>query len=284
MDAFAFDAANVLAGNPPEAAVLEIGGGDTTLRVARDGIIAVTGGGYGLEVNVWKYPLWGSYFVRSGWTVRLSKIEGGMWAYLAVAGGLEASIVLGSRSTYLRGQIGGLRGSPLQAGDVLQLASPTQTLMETAGRALMNEALPAYSTYPTVEVVAGPQAEQFGSDDLDSFFACAYRVSSSSDRMGYRLEGRALTPRDGQDLPSEGLTAGAIEVPAEGQPIVMMADCPTVGGYPKIACVIRADMPLLAQCIPGMSLVRFRETTVEDAQDKLRTLMRGLRAGVVEAD
>src|SRR5512141_2257331 len=113
MDAFAFRAANLLAGNAESAAVLELGAGDLTLQAASDCVISVTGAGYALSVGTWDFPLWSSYFVRGGWSIRLTKSGFGMWAYIAIAGGFDVPQVLGSRSTYLRGRLGGLDGRPL---------------------------------------------------------------------------------------------------------------------------------------------------------------------------
>ncbi len=144
MDEFALCAANLLVGNTAEAAALETGGGDLVLRATRDCVIGVTGAGYDLTVNTWKYPLWGSYFVRGGWSIQLGKLNAGMWAYLAVAGGLEAQPVLGSRATYLRGRFGGMDGRSLLEGDTLDLATPGRDLMEMAGRTLSEAACPTY--------------------------------------------------------------------------------------------------------------------------------------------
>ena len=119
MDSFAFHAANLLAGNSPNDAVIEIGLGDITLRAMHDCVIGVAGVGFDLSVYVWEFPLWSSYFVRGGWTIRLNKLDGGMWVYLAISGGVQIQPTVGSRSTYLRGAIGGLGGRRLQAGDIL---------------------------------------------------------------------------------------------------------------------------------------------------------------------
>jgi antagonist of KipI len=284
MDEFALRAANLLAGNAAEAAALEVGAGDAGLRAEHDCVIAVAGAGYSLAINTWEYPLWGAYFVRGGWSIRLNKMGFGMWAYVALAGGIDIPQVLGSRSTYLRGHFGGLEGRSLQAGDVVHGGTDGHRLMETAGRSLRNEAHPSYGARPTVEVTPGPQGDQFTEQDRGAFLSSPYRVALASDRMGYRLEGPALQRHGGADLTSEGLAVGSIQVPADGAPIVMMADCATTGGYPKIACVIRADLPLLSQCTPGKDEVRFRQTTVEAAQEKYRQLIGKLKSGIVETD
>jgi antagonist of KipI len=284
MDRFAFRAANLLAGNSPEAAALEIGSGEIVLEAVYDCVIAVGGAGHDLSVSVWNFSPWSSCLVHSGWTIRLTQCGFGVWSYLALAGGIEVQPVLGSRSTYLRGHFGGAGGRLLQPGDVLRRGRYAPPLMERAARTLAEEARPVYGASPTVEVIPGPQTEYFGRESMEAFLSNPYKISLASDRMGYRLEGPRLAPPNGADLTSEGLVPGAIQVPGDGLPIVMMADCATAGGYPKIATVISADLPLLAQCTPGRDEVRFRGTTIEAAQDKYRRKMNQLKMGIVSAE
>jgi antagonist of KipI len=284
MDLFAFQAANMLAGNPPNTAALEIGGGDFVFRPAHDCVIAVAGAGYNLSVSLWDFSPWSSCLVRGGSTINIRRSGFGMWSYLALAGGIEVQPVLDSRSTYLRGHFGGLDGRLLQSGDVLRSGRAKASFMEMAARSLAEEARPVYNESPTVDVVVGPQEEYFSPGSMDTFLSNPYRVSLSSDRMGYRLEGPQLSQNGSTELTSEGLVIGAIQVPADGQPIVMMADCATAGGYPKIATVISADLPLLAHCTPGRDKVRFRRTTVEAAQEKYRQKVHKLRTGIVSAE
>jgi antagonist of KipI len=284
MDVFALQAANLLAGNSPNAAALEIGSGDMVLRAAYDCVIAVAGAGHDLSVAIWDFAPWSSCLVRSGWTIRLSQSGSGMWSYLALAGGIEVRPILGSRSTYLRGHFGGFEGRLLKAGDVLRRGRYAPALIELSARTLAEEARPVYDGSPTVEVIPGPQAENFGPESMETFLSNPYKVSLSSDRMGYRFEGPRLSLSGGADITSEGLIAGAVQVPADGLPIVMMADCATAGGYPKIATVISADLPLLAQCTPGRDEVRFRSTTIEAAQEKYRRKMNQLKTGIVSAE
>ncbi len=274
MDVIAFQAANVLLGNPGECAAVEIGLGDVSLQAAQDCVIAVTGVGYQLSIYIWEFPLWGSFFVRAGWKIRLNKTDHGMWAYIAVPGGVQTPSILGSQSTYLRGAFGGLEGRQLQAGDRITAASHFS--YELAGRTLPEEARPKYNNDPTIDVIMGPQTKYFTDEGLETFLSSEYSVSFTSDRMGYRLEGPPLAQRGKTELISEGMTFGAIQVPSNGQPIVMMADCPTTGGYPKIGTVASADIPLLAQCVPNKSRIRFQETTVAKAQKRYRELMREL--------
>ena len=276
MDVFAFRAANALAGNQADCAAIEIGLGDAMFQPRHDCVIAVTGAGYNLSIYAWEFPLWSSFFVRGGWSIRLSKADDGMWAYLAVNGGIQTPPVLGSRSTYLRGKIGGLDGRGLQAGDILKTGNVPPIPSELAGRMLPKERRPAYEYDPIIDVILGPQANYFSDESIAGFFASEYSVSLTSDRMGYRLEGLSLEHRNNTELISEGMTFGAIQVPANGQPIVMMADCPTTGGYPKIGGVASANLPLLAQCMPNQSRIHFQQTTVAKAQKRFHDLIEGL--------
>ena len=284
MDMFAFRAANALAGNNPNDAVIEIGLGDITFRALRDCVVSVAGVGYDLSIYIWGFPLWSSYYVRAGWTIRFNKLDSGMWAYLAMSGGVQTQPMLGSRSTYLRGHFGGLDGRQLQVGDILRSAKPSRSLNELAARTLPEEARPAYNDNPVVDMILGPQEKHFTDESITTFMSHEYSMSTTSDRMGYRLEGAALKHRSTAELISEGMTIGAIQIPSNGQPIVMMADCPTTGGYPKIGTVASVDFPLLAQCVPNKSRIRFRETTVAKAQKKYRASMNGLNEGILEAE
>lgn len=276
MDVFALYAANVLVGNPTGTAAIEMGLGDATLRAMQDCVIAVTGLGYQLSVYIWEFPLWGSFFVRAGWKIHLNKTNDGMWSYLAVQGGIQTEPVLGSRSTYLRGTLGGFNGRPLQAGDIIKTGDLTRPSSELAARTLPEKARPAYISNPTLDVILGPQTNWFSAESLDTFLSSEYSITLTSDRMGYRLEGPALKQLGEAELISEGLTLGAIQVPSHGEPMVMMADGPTTGGYPKIGTVASADLLLLAQSVPVKSRIRFQETTVEKAQEKYRALIKGL--------
>ncbi|HEY5731122.1 MAG TPA: biotin-dependent carboxyltransferase family protein [Anaerolineales bacterium] len=282
MDAFALHAANQLSGNDPNCAAIEIGLGDIAFRALHDCVIAVAGVGFGLSVYIWDFPLWSSYYMRAGWTARLNKLDSGLWAYLAVSGGVQTKPILDSRSTYLRGPFGGLDGRQLRVGDVLKLGTPSRPLNNLAARTLPESARPLYGDNPTVDVIMGPQEKYFTDESIETFLSSEYTVSNTSDRMGYRLEGAALIRRSKTELISEGMTMGAIQIPSNGQPIVMMADSPTTGGYPKIGGVARADLPLLAQCVPNKSKIRFRRTTVAKAQKKYRELMSGLERIVEE--
>ncbi|MBL8099198.1 MAG: biotin-dependent carboxyltransferase [Anaerolineales bacterium] len=266
MDWFAQRVANELVGNSKDATVIEIGLGDITFRAKRDCVLAVTGAGFEVQNYVWTFPLWTSFYVRAGWHVQIKKISGGNWAYLAIAGGFDVPQVLGSSSSYSRAGI----GSPIHVGDVLQNGKPNGELTKLAARDFPVQKFIQYSQTPTIDVIAGPQRERFD----NTFFENEYTLSKSFDRMGYRLEGKEIESNYKSELISEGMTMGSIQITNQGQPIVMMADSPTTGGYPKIANVIRADLPLLAQCESRTSKIQFREISVNEAQDKYRRMMK----------
>ncbi|MBE0671585.1 MAG: biotin-dependent carboxyltransferase [Anaerolineales bacterium] len=268
MDWFAYRAANTLLKNSPDAVAIEIGLGEAVFQAKRDCVLAVTGAGFDVENYVWTFPLWTSFYVRAGWRVHVKKTGRGNWAYLAIAGGFETQSILGSKSAYLRGGL----GSAIRAGDVLISREPAVELPKLAARDFPVEKYVKYDQSPVIEVITGPQADRFTKEGLQTFYNGEFTLSKTFDRMGYRLEGNSISHADGADLISEGMTMGSVQVPASGQPIVMMADSPTTGGYPKIANVIRADLPLLAQCEAGVSKIRFQETTVEKAQRKLAAL------------
>jgi biotin-dependent carboxylase-like uncharacterized protein len=271
MDWFAYQVANELVGNSKNVATLEIGLGKITLHALRDTTLTVTGAGFEIQNYVWTFPLWTSFYVRAGWHVQIKKTSGGNWAYLAIAGGFDVPQVLGSSSSYLRGGI----GSAIQVGDILQSGKPSTELTKLAARDFPVQKYMTYSQTPTIDVIAGPQRERFD----NTFFENEYILSKSFDRMGYRLEGKEIESNDKSELISEGMTMGSIQITNQGQPIVMMADSPTTGGYPKIANVIRADLPLLAQCEAGNSKIRFQEVSVEEAQEKYRVMMKGIENG-----
>lgn len=273
MDWFAHRAANLLAANPPGTAALEIGFTSAEFRALEDCLIAATGPGFTLFVNDRPMRMGVSIFVRKNGRIRLEKQDSGNWAYLAAHGGIQAPLTLGSRSSYLPARLG---PPPLAPGDTLPIGAARAPLLELAARTLAF--FLDYPPNPTLRVLPGPQADFFS---RAAFYASEYTLSPLSDRTGYRLAGPALTPLRPGELLSEGMTRGCIQIPPDGQPIVMQADCPTTGGYPKIASVITADQPLLAQTPIGAGKIRFVETTIEEAQTALREMTTRLETGII---
>jgi biotin-dependent carboxylase-like uncharacterized protein len=215
-------------------------------------------------------------FVRKGWTIEFGKRKAGCRAYLAAAGGIDVSPVLGSRSTYLSGGFGGFEGRALRQGDLIALGQASFHLASVAGRSFPTTLIPNYSDAPEIHVVLGPQDDYFTDEGVATFLSGEYSVDPTSDRMGYRLKGPDITHKEATGIISDGISLGAVQVPPDRQPIVMMADRQTIGGYPKIAAVISADIPLLAQCLPGQSTVRFKAVGVDDAQLRYRRMMEAL--------
>jgi antagonist of KipI len=282
MDWVAFEAARVLTGNPAAAGCIEIGVGGLAVSAQQDLLVAVTGAGYVVEVQGRSRPMWMTLLLRKGWLLELKRAGVGCWAYLAVAGGVSVRQVLGSAATYVRGRLGGFAGRALQPGDTLPAALAAGVLAG-AGREIAESVRPVYSASVVADVVVGPQAGHFSPEILTQFLETSYRVDASSDRMGYRLSGRPIGHLGSADIISDGMVPGCVQVPASGEPIVMMADGPTTGGYPKIAAVTTADLPLVAQCTPGLGEIRFRAVPVEAAQARLCQIRRDLPKGVVEA-
>jgi antagonist of KipI len=284
MDTFALRAANLLVGNQPDAAGLEFTAAGPILYAWHDCLVALGGYGFALEMDGTEYPSWMAVLVRQGGTVRLIPNEQSGWGYLAVSGGILVPEVMGSRSTYLRGGFGGVSGRKLAAGDLLPVPQLAKDAFLLAGSELGPENRPRYNENPIIRVVLGPQADAFSKAGLFTFVENEYILSETADRMGYRFEGPEIEHQKPADILSDGIALGAVQVPANGKPIVMMSDRQTTGGYTKIANVISADLPLLAQCQAGISRVHFKVITVEEAQAAYREIMRGLSAGIIRED
>ncbi len=254
MDPLALRVANLLVGNPENAAALEFTLRGPELEFSAATIVAVGGGDFGAV------PLWQPVAVPAGGRLNFGGARTGCRAYLAVAGGFDVAPVLGSRGTYLRAAFGGHEGRALRDGDVLRAPGIAR---QVVGRWHIDERiLPAYGPAPTVRVVRGAQAEEFGG----RIFRNAFSISPQSDRMGVRLTGPALARANTTELISSTVVPGTIQVPLDGQPIILMADAQTIGGYPQIAHVISVDLPLVAQLRPGDS-VRFHEVTLAEAHE-----------------
>ena len=270
MDAAAFVAANRLVGNPAGTAALEITLTGPALRAWRDCLIAVCGAEFELWAGNLAVPTWHAVYVRSGYTLRFGRRLNGARAYLAVDGGIDVPLYLGSRATYLKGSFGGLEGRALQAGDRLPLGvgAPSQHISGAGTRRPVPAWMATLGT-ATVRVVLGPQEDHFSAETIDRFLGNRYEVTAAADRMGIRLQGTRLDHVGATEIVSDGIVTGSIQIPPDGRPIVMMVDHQTTGGYPKIATVIQADLPLLAQRLPGDE-VRFARVTLGEARAAYR--------------
>lgn len=276
MDRFAHRAANLLVGNSPQAAALEMTLQGPILVAQRDMLVAICGADMGAEVDGVAAPLWQPFILYSGNELHLHYATHGCRAYLAVHGGFKADYVLGSRSTYQRSAIGGYEGRALRAGDVFEvekngLASEVLNEVERRGKFVSTMIRPDYRDNPTIRIVKGKEASSFTSNSWSRLLSQNFLVTSQSDRMGYWLSSETKLELEAgltYEMISEAVVAGTIQVPASGQPILLMADCQTTGGYPRIGHVITADLPLVAQVKPGGQL-RFQEVTHLEAQEQL---------------
>ncbi|MEO8743683.1 MAG: biotin-dependent carboxyltransferase family protein [Candidatus Dormiibacterota bacterium] len=269
MDRFAHRAANLLVGNDEGAATLECTLSGPRLVARRSCLVAITGADFDLRVNGRPEPAWTSVLLREGDELSFGGRRTGGRVYIAVGGGIAADRWLGSLSTSMIAGRGGMHGRVLVAGDDIDLAggpaAPT-----VSGRHLGPHLRPDYAGHG-LGAIAGPHLRRLGVEGRKLLFGSAFRLSRDADRMGYRLEGPALDA-SGDELLSFGLVAGAVQVPHGGQPILLMADHQTAGGYPVVATVASAAMPIAAQLVPGDEL-HFREISV-DAALRLRKAQR----------
>lgn len=271
MDSRAHRLANMLAGNTDDEATLEITLTGPVLRFDAPGCVAISGGQLGARLNGAPAPNNRPLIVRPGDVLDFTGRVAGLRAYIAWHGGIELPTVLGSRSTYLRGGFGGYEGRPLKQGDVLTMrAHVSEQGLDALAQALghLQIYLPAIlgaAPRETIRVLRGAHTDLFTASSVDAFFGGEYRIRPDSERMGYRLEGPSLKLKSGTQLLSEATSFGSVQVPPDGNPIVLMADRQTTGGYAKIAHVATVDLPAIAQCMPGERL-RFTECSLSDAQ------------------
>ncbi|MED1782294.1 biotin-dependent carboxyltransferase family protein [Brevibacillus fortis] len=282
MDTPAVQIANMLVGNQRDAAVLELTIKGPTLLFQKDMLIAICGGDFSPTINKKLVKSNRAVWVRRGTILQFSHAKQGCRAYLSVAGGWDVPIVMGSRSTNLRAGFGGLAGRMLQAGDrlghnpqssfSLYLAKQLEQKARDHAFSYTDWFIPssyfAHSQERGVRVIRGDQFDDFTAESRQSFFEQAFQVSPQSDRMGYRLKGPTLALTSSLELISSAVTTGTIQVPPDGQPIILMADRQTIGGYPKIGYVATVDLPIIAQLRPGET-IRFQEISLHDAQRAL---------------
>jgi biotin-dependent carboxylase-like uncharacterized protein len=275
IDRRALATANLLAGNEPGAAALELTFLGGQFRFDRGALAALAGADMGAALDGEPVAPWSSFRVGAGSTLALGQATAGVRCYLAVRGGIEVPLVLGSRSTYARARVGGHQGRALVAGDALAVGKARGP--EPAPRVLGPGEAPATGGEARLRVLPGPQQDRFSPEAIEAFHATAWRVTPENDRMGYRLEGPPLRHLAGADILTDPLVPGAVQVPGSGQPIVLMADCQTSGGYAKIAAVIGPDLRRLAQARAG-DAVRFVPCTQAAAVRALRAERAALAA------
>jgi biotin-dependent carboxylase-like uncharacterized protein len=233
------------------------------LEIAAGNIVAIAGANMEPKLNGQPSPMYRAFAVNPGDILSFGSATSGCRAYLAVAGGFDLPLVMGAKSTNLSCHLGGLEGRALKAGDALKFASPMAPFDPDEGSFLPPEDFSSPLT--TLRVIPGPQEEYFTKKGLETFYGSEYRVGNRSDRMGSVLEGPSVEAKSKTDIISDGIPLGAVQVPSGGKPIVMLADRQTTGGYAKIACVIHADIRLLAQRRPG-DRIAFRKISLGAAR------------------
>lgn len=254
-DTLSFRIANRLVGNSDHAAAIEFTLSGATLEFLGPATIAVTGDATSFSAGSRSLPSWRAHALEPC-TISIPPLTNGCRVYLAIAGGIEVPVVMGSRSTHLAAALGGLRGTPLASGDELSIGEPV-----APPRSLTPDArtrVRSLLSSRTLRVCDGHG--EFAADSLTTLWSSPYRVLSQSDRVGIRLSGPALRTSTGGRMPSEGMARGFIQVPENGQPIILGVDHPTTGGYPVIGAVASVDLPILGQLRPH-DTVRFEHIT-----------------------
>lgn len=262
MDLSAYRMANLLVGNAPDEAVLEINYLGPELIFDEETMIAVTGAATALTINGRPVAMNESHLVPAGGSLRFVKMERGVRAYLAFGGTIDVPAVNGSKSTFFKGHLGGFEGRQLKPKDTLTLSD----VRPFKKKVLPAEFVPTLAQDVTVRVVLGPQHDAFTDEGLQTFLGDSpYTVTPYADRMGYRLSGPVIEHVESADIISDATVMGAVQVPKDGQPIILMADRQTTGGYTKIATVITPDLPLVAQ-LQTKATLRFAAVDVDEAQ------------------
>lgn len=263
LDREAFQWANRLCDNDDNATAIEISIGGLVLEAQADTQVALSGADMALKINKQAVNGWTTHEVKAGQRIELGYAQNGCRAYLAVTGGFTVEPMFGSSATVVREKLGGLAGAALANGDVL----PYPARQDAALMTLATKHRPRYEKSVTLRVIPGYQQQHFTPAQQALFFSSTYTVSDQCDRMGYRLEGQAVKA-DITGMLSEGICFGAIQIPANGQPIVLLNDRQTIGGYPKMGSVLSLDIAKLTQMLPG-GTVNFQPITMAEAHNAL---------------
>jgi antagonist of KipI len=277
LDRFAARAVNLCVGNEDNAALLEMAQTGPDLIFDRDTLIAWGGGDFDARVAGQSLPRDRAVRVAAGETINFWPAKTGLRAWMAVAGGIDVPLVMGSRTTYRRAGIGGHEGRPLAAGDVLKTFEPSAwarqvmaSLQASGQRSVTWTVRPETMGRPTkpgvVRALRGPECDWFTKAAQQTFFSAEWRATNDADRMGVRLQGPALERKETGDMVSSTVNAGTVQVPPSGQPIVLLPSRQSIGGYPRIAGVLSVDLGRFSQLRPGEA-IRFEETTLAVAHD-----------------
>jgi len=268
MDRLALRLGNVLLGNDESAAAIECTWTGPSIRFDQDQLISITGANLLPKLNGKEIALWKPMYVPKDAVLSFGKADSeGCRAYICFYGGLDVPLVLGSRSTYLSGKMGGLNGQALVQGDQISFLKAFESVSSTFNWSMDSSLYPNLASRK-IRIIAGPHTDRLEKDSLLDLFKQSFEISNSSDRMGYRLKSKMLHLKDKRELLSSGVCFGTIQLPADGQPIILMADHGTTGGYPIIGQVASIDIPLLAQLKPGEH-IQFEEIDLRAAQQLL---------------
>lgn len=263
VDVHAYIYANILAGNRKNEAVLEVTLLGPTIEFTSSTVIAITGGNLSPMINGVPCAMYRALRIQKGDILHFGTPKTGCRAYIAFAGGLAITPIMGSRSTYIKAHLGGYEGRKLKTGDEIAFRNPFFCPANIGRRRMQPD---VFGGDYTVRVLMGPQEDRFTRKGIDTFLNNPYAVTNDYDRMGYRLTGPKIEHVTDGNIITDGIVFGAIQVPDSGKPIIMLSDRQTTGGYAKIASVINVDMPMVAQCKAG-DTIRFVETDIETAQD-----------------
>lgn len=278
MDTYSHRLVNLLVGNEESAPTLEATIIGPHLRFEIDTIIAIGGADLTPAIDGTPIPLWRPHQIRRGQSLTFGAAKNGCRAYIAVAGGWVVPSVMNSAATYLRGKLGGFLGRSLQKGDQLQYGSADNICACTINTnwRISDELLPRFHNHAVIQVMRGQHFDLFSKNSQQLLFADAFEVTASSDRMGYRLKGPQLKWTQESEMLSEAVAFGTIQVPADGHPIILLADRQTTGGYPKIAQIASVDFSKIAQANPG-DKITFKEICHNEAQLQFLQIERKLQ-------
>lgn len=294
MDTYALRVANILIGNDPAEGALEVTVMGPQLFFEYDALIAITGGNLSPTVDGVPIPMWRPVLIKKGCILDFSGCNSGCRAYLAVAGGFDVPDVMGSKSTYCKAGFGGFHGRALRGDDVIKvnenerLSEYRTTLNKQLLGGLLTTSWYVAADYlpgkeAEIRFIRGTQYELFDELSRGIFVSTSFTITMQADRMGYRLSGKVLKRSIEKELISEAVGFGSVQVPPDGNPIILLADRQTAGGYSKIAQIISVDLPILAQLMPG-STVRFKEISHELAEEKFvtqETRLKSIQQGVL---
>lgn len=268
MDLEAMAISNLLVGNERDSAIIEMTVSGGTFRAEGDLVLAVFGADMPMKIGDREIPIGQAFTLNDGEELKFDIARAGFRAYLAVAGGFNIKAILGSKSTYLQGKLGGFKGRQLKSGDEIEINKVNEKidywqLPESYLEKYIIKLNKCKKEGVTVRTIEGPQEEYFTKKGLETFYSSTYNISNNSNRMGYRLEGERVEHKTSADIISDGIAFGSVQVAGDGQPMIMMADHQTTGGYTKICSILACDLPILSQMGPGTP-IRFKRLSYDD--------------------